>query len=242
MIVVICAAGSGTRIKELTSRKLKLLLKINGKTLLERVLDNVAQNGVSKIIIVVGKNSEPIREAIGTQYNGIKVIYIFNEYYYTKGNMSSLWAAREYISEDLVFTVGDIIISKSNVNRIFNSPYDASILVDTSEKAKQQDDVLKILVKNGRIKGIKKKIEEAKIFGSACGFYNFRLEVAKKFYGIIGDHFRRGEYDLPFNVPIGELCKAHEVFPVESDGSFCMDIDTPEDLRRAIEELKKIER
>ncbi len=241
MIIVVCAAGEGTRLKDLTKGKPKLLLEINGKALLKRVLDSAVQKGIKKIIIVIGYQAELIKRAIGSKYNGVEIIYVFNEYYHTKGNMSSLWAVREYINDDLVFTPGDVIISKDNVKKILMSKHDASILVDTSEKAKQRDDELKISLVNGRIKEIKKKMDKNKVYGTAPGFYKLKLGTAKKIYKIIENHFLKGETDLPFNVPIEELCQIENVMPVIADGSFCMDIDTPGDLKRATEELKRIE-
>ncbi len=240
MIAIICAAGSGTRMKELTGEKPKLLFEVNGKILLKHVLDNlVEQEEIGKKIIVVGENYELIKKAIGTEYRGSEITYVFNEHYHTKGNMSSLWAAREYVGEDIVFTVGDLIISKKNVERIVNSKYSASILVDKSETAKQREDVLKIVVREGRVEELRKNVNKKEVYGAACGFYKFKLDAAKKFYEIIRTHFEKGENDLPFNLPIEELCQKYDVFPVESDGSFCIDIDTPEDLEKVERELKR---
>lgn len=240
MIVVICAAGKGDRIKSLTKGEPKLLMDVNGKMLLKRVLDSVAQEGVNKIVIVIGYDSDKIKNAIGNEHKGIKIKYVFNEYYKTKGNMSSLYAARDYINDDLIFTTGDLIILKENAKRLFD--YDGTgILVDTGEEAKKVEDVLKFSLVNRKFKEISKKMEPEKVYGAACGLYKFKLDAAKKFYKIMEEHFKKGENDLPWNIPVEELFQIEEVLPVHSDGSFCMDIDTPEDFKIVTEDLKKIE-
>ena len=236
MIVVICAAGESKRIKGLT--KNKLLLEVNGKMLLKRVLDNVVQKNVKKIVMVIGYDADKIKKAVGNEHNGVKIEYVFNDHYKTKGNMSSLYAAKDHIDDDLVFTTGDLIIMKENAKRIFN--YNGTgILVDTREEAKTVSDVLKFSLVNGKFKEVSKKMEPEKVYAVACGLYKFKLDAAKKFYKIMEEHFKKRENDLPWNIPVEELFQVHEVKPVLSDGSFCMDIDTPEDFKKVSEELKK---
>lgn len=239
MIVVICAAGQGKRLASLNLEMPKPLMMIGGKSLLQRQLDNITRNkDISKIVIVVGYKAEMIEQAIGHSHNGIPVVYAFSEYYWTKGNMSSLWAARGHITEDLVFTVGDLVINAENVRRIMEAGHEASMLVDASAEAKQRPDPLKAKCVDGRVVSLQKRMEAQDIYGAAGGYYKFRLGAARKFYDIIGSHFARGEVDLPFNIPIEELCQAQEVVPVLTDGTFCNDVDEPEDIAAVSAGLK----
>jgi len=56
---VILAAGQGTRMKSPTP---KLLHKVGGRTLLDRVIDTVEQAGCERIVVVVGNHSPGVRE------------------------------------------------------------------------------------------------------------------------------------------------------------------------------------
>ena len=58
---VIMAAGAGTRMK---SPLPKVLHKVGGRTLLERVIDTVEATGCEKIVVVVGKGSEAVRALV----------------------------------------------------------------------------------------------------------------------------------------------------------------------------------
>ena len=238
MIVLVCAAGRGTRFKSVSD--LKLLHPVAGVPLLMRVLGAVAQPGVRKIVLVVGYEEAKIRKRVGTSCSGVPIEYVTNSLWETKGNMSSLYAARDSIDEDLVFTTGDLIISEKNVKRILDASQDACILMDKSEQAKANADALKLVVENGRITRISKSLSPKEASGGACGFYKFKPPIAKKFYAIMRDHFEKGEDDLPWNIPVEELCAIQKVVPVESDGSFCMDIDTPKDLKKVEEELLRL--
>ncbi|OYU69988.1 MAG: UDP-N-acetylglucosamine diphosphorylase/glucosamine-1-phosphate N-acetyltransferase [Alphaproteobacteria bacterium PA2] len=56
---VILAAGQGTRMKSATP---KLLHKVGGRTLLDRVIDTVQAAGCERIVVVVGNHSPGVRE------------------------------------------------------------------------------------------------------------------------------------------------------------------------------------
>ena len=58
---VILAAGQGTRMR---SPVPKVLHKVGGRTLLDRVIDTVEQTGCEKIVVVVGTHSPAVRELV----------------------------------------------------------------------------------------------------------------------------------------------------------------------------------
>ena len=58
---VILAAGQGTRMKSSTP---KVLHKVGGRALLDRVIDTVEQAGCERIIVVVGNHSPAVRELV----------------------------------------------------------------------------------------------------------------------------------------------------------------------------------
>jgi bifunctional UDP-N-acetylglucosamine pyrophosphorylase/glucosamine-1-phosphate N-acetyltransferase len=58
---VILAAGQGTRMKSPTP---KVLHKVGGRTLLDRVIDTVEKTGCERIVVVVGNHSPAVRELV----------------------------------------------------------------------------------------------------------------------------------------------------------------------------------
>lgn len=61
---VILAAGQGTRMKSTTP---KVLHKVGGRTLLDRMIDTVEASGCEKIVVVVGTHSPQVRETVETR-------------------------------------------------------------------------------------------------------------------------------------------------------------------------------
>ncbi|CAN7247631.1 bifunctional UDP-N-acetylglucosamine diphosphorylase/glucosamine-1-phosphate N-acetyltransferase GlmU [Phenylobacterium sp. LjRoot225] len=58
---VILAAGQGTRMKSATP---KVLHKVGGRTLLDRVIDTVEQIGCERVVVVVGTHSPAVRDLV----------------------------------------------------------------------------------------------------------------------------------------------------------------------------------
>lgn len=73
---MILAAGRGERLRPLTDRLPKALVEVNGKSLLERHLENIRDAGIASVVINLGWLGEQIvaRVGSGARY-GLDVIY-----------------------------------------------------------------------------------------------------------------------------------------------------------------------
>ena len=61
---VILAAGKGTRMK---SKLYKVLHPVLGKPMVEHVVDQLDQIGVSRQIVIVGQGAEAVQDTLGTR-------------------------------------------------------------------------------------------------------------------------------------------------------------------------------
>ncbi len=76
MVGIILAAGNGTRLKNSTGEDCcKALKKIKDVCLIEFALGNLLQLGIGRVCIVIGKQGDLIKSAIGNEYKGIEVTY-----------------------------------------------------------------------------------------------------------------------------------------------------------------------
>ncbi len=135
MQAVILAAGMGRRLGELTQDNTKCMIKVNGVTLIDRMLNQLSDiNSLTRVIIVIGYNGEKLRSYIGENYNGLKIEYVENPIYDKTNNIYSLSLAKKKLQEDDTLLIeSDLIIEDSLLSTIVNNPYPNLALVDKYE-------------------------------------------------------------------------------------------------------------
>ena len=119
MRAVILAAGTASRLRPLTEHTPKCLLKVNGKTLLERTLDNFISNGITEFLIVTGYLQEMIRDFVAKNYPALNVKFLYNKDYATTNNIYSLFLAEEFArGNDFILSDSDILFSKDIITAL----------------------------------------------------------------------------------------------------------------------------
>lgn len=108
---IIMAAGLGNRMKPLTMETPKPLVKVNGKRMIDSVVEALQANGIYEIYVVVGHLKEQFYAWV-KDWKGIQIIE--NPYYNTCNNIASLYVAREHL-EDCIILDGDQIIFNSRI-------------------------------------------------------------------------------------------------------------------------------
>ena len=95
MQALILAAGMGKRLKELTRDSTKCMVKVNGKTLIERMLFHLDKLNLREIIIVVGYKAEGLISFVNTLYIKTPITFVTNEIYFKTNNIYSLYLAKD---------------------------------------------------------------------------------------------------------------------------------------------------
>ena len=100
MQAIILAAGMGKRLKELTQNNTKCMVKVNGVTLIDRLLHQIEKLHLSRIIIVIGYEGQKLIDYIGTLGIQTQIVYIKNPVYDKTNNIYSLALAKDWLVKD----------------------------------------------------------------------------------------------------------------------------------------------
>ena len=121
MKAMIFAAGLGTRLKPITDSIPKALVKLNGKPILEYVINNLIQAGVSEIIINVHYLGNQIIEYLNQKNNfGIR-IEISDESEQILDTGGGLIKASWFFDDNQPFIVHNVdVISNINLSEMLN--------------------------------------------------------------------------------------------------------------------------
>ena len=87
MQAIILAAGMGRRLKELTQNNTKCMVKVNGVTLIERLLGQLEKQSLSRIVIVVGYEGKKLIDYIATLDVKTPITYVENNIYNKTNNI-----------------------------------------------------------------------------------------------------------------------------------------------------------
>lgn len=130
MQAIILAAGMGKRLKELTSNATKCMVKVNGVTMIERMLSQLEKLDLNRIVVVVGYEGKKLIEYIDTLGIKTPIVYVDNEIYYKTNNIYSLFMAKDYLVEDdTLLLESDLIFEDAVLQRLLNNPYPSLALV-----------------------------------------------------------------------------------------------------------------
>ncbi len=130
MQALILAAGMGKRLKALTKENTKCMIKVNGETIIERMLSQLDGLGLSKIVIVTGYEGEKLVEFVSELEIDTPLEYIHNEIYYQTNNIYSLYLAKDrLLAEDTLLLESDLVFENAAINKIIDNPYPNLALV-----------------------------------------------------------------------------------------------------------------
>ena len=131
MHAVILAAGMGKRMKELTKNNTKCMVKVNGVSLIDRMLHQIEALGLSRIIIVVGYEGNKLIDYISTLHISTPIEFIENPIYDKTNNIYSLSLAKDWLCREVALRSSSGLTFEGSVREaLLNDPRAPLALVD----------------------------------------------------------------------------------------------------------------
>ena len=245
MKAIIVAAGPGNRARPYSNDKPKCMLKIGGKTILDRQLEILKQCGIYDIVVVKGYKADMIN------YPNVK--YYYNRDYEKNNILESLFCAKEEIDDAFVFSYSDILYGRDILNKVLQREGDICLVVDTNWIQKYvgrnlhpETEAEKVIVEGDKIVRITKninRISSERAYGEFIGLAKFSklgAKILKTEYERVKQQFQGRRFHDSISIEkayltdmIQELIdKGCIIHNVDVKGDW-WEIDTPQDLYRA---------
>lgn len=134
MQAIILAAGMGKRLKELTKNNTKCMVRVNGVTLIERMLRQLECWKLSRIVVVIGYEGRKLQEYINALGIRTPIVYVENEIYDRTNNIYSLALAKDFLrQDDTLLLESDLIFEDCVIRELLHDERGTLALVDRYE-------------------------------------------------------------------------------------------------------------
>ena len=233
MKAVILSAGQGKRLFPLTADNPKCLLNIEGQSLIEWQINELAKCGIDRVSIVVGYHGARVKQLLNRRYDPQRIRTIYNPMYSWTDNLFSCWAARAEMTEEFVLLNGDTLFEAAVLNRLLERP-DRPITVATHTKQHYDADDMKVTLNGDRLIHIGKGLSVDKTDGESIGMILFRKDGPVAFRRGVETELSDSSAPKKWYLSVIEtLAQLMPVWTFSVDGLRWCEVDFPADLKHA---------
>ena len=233
MIGVILAAGMAKRLRPLTDTKPKCLLEVGGKTLLQRIVDAMADTGITEFVVVTGYRAEQIRDFLTQRYHDFTIHFLHNADYEHNNNIYSLWMSGQVArGQEFLLMDSDILCDPETVAVVARQETSA-LAVNRHELGEEE---MKVVVDaDMHITEISKTCRPENALGESVGIEKMLADYSEALFRELDQMIvHEGLIDIFYERAFERLIPKGYTFKViDTTRFFSYELDTPEDFEQA---------
>lgn len=231
MKALILAAGLGSRLRPLTDEVPKCMVKVNGKSIIDKQIQNLKENGIRELFIVTGYKGDVLKNHIINNYNDLNIKILQNDIYDKTNNMYSLNMAKDYLSgKEFIMMNSDVFFDGEIITSLIKSDY-SNIIVCQDKNYNEES--MKVIVNEGIVTHISKQVNKSDAYGTSIDVYRFGEEASKQLFDIINIYLNiKKDMNSWSEVAIDDLLKVSQFKTLDIKYRW-MEIDNHEDLKMA---------
>jgi bifunctional UDP-N-acetylglucosamine pyrophosphorylase/glucosamine-1-phosphate N-acetyltransferase len=224
---VILAAGEGQRMRPLTANRPKVMLPVAGKPILEHLLREVKEAGISEFIFVVGYCDKQVRSYFGNGEKwGVKIAY--SEQRKQLGTADAIRNVGGVVDGNFLVINGDVIVNRADIKRLMKSSHNTMSVIEV----KDPGGLGIVEISDDKVVNIYEKTQKPPSFMANAGLYLFTTEIFDAIAKT--EKSPRGEYEITDSLQI--LMSKQPGLHYKQIKSW-LDLSYPWDLLRANESM-----
>jgi len=180
MKVIIIGAGRGNRIMPYSATVPKSFTKVNGKSMLDRALENFSANNLTDIHFIGGYLIDVVKK------NYPHFTFYHNNEWPDNNILESLFYAESAMEDGFISSYSDITFTPEIVKKVKESPHDITLVMDTDwynryipRTQHPMNDGEKMLVDGDKVVRVDRTIGNEEAHGEFIGIAKFSPKGAK---------------------------------------------------------------
>ncbi|MEV0938865.1 phosphocholine cytidylyltransferase family protein [Micromonospora wenchangensis] len=238
MIGMVLAAGAGRRLRPYTDTLPKALVPVDGETtILDIALRNLAEVGLTEIVIVVGYAADAVvqRQAALEEKYGVTLTLVHNDKAEEWNNAYSLWLAREHFARGVLLVNGDTVHPVSVEKTLLAERGPGILLAVDTLKALADEEMKTTFDAAGQLTRITKLMDPGEAYGEYIGATLIEPQVAGALADALEATWRR-DPNLYYEDGYQEFAdRGGEVRAAPIGDVSWVEVDNHDDLTRARE-------
>ena len=240
MIGMVLAAGAGRRLRPYTDTLPKALVPVasdaDGEiTILDIALSNLAEVGLTDIVIVVGYRANAVEERqaeLEAKY-GVTITLVHNDKAEEWNNAYSMWLVREYFAKGVLMVNGDTVHPVSIEKTLLAQRGPDILLAVDNVKTLADEEMKTTLDAAGNLLRITKQMDAAQAYGEYIGATLIEPAAATALADALEATWR-GDPDLYYEDGYQELVNRGGTIAVAPIGEVdWVEVDNHDDLAKA---------
>ena len=234
MKAVIFNSGLGNRMGGFTDNNHKSMARLkNGETILHRQLRLLSAEGIRDFIITTGPFEEQLK-AEAADFPELNFVFVRNDIYSRTNYIYSMYLAREYMEDDLLFFHGDLVFSRKLIHDVLACSEKNTGTVNFTKALPEKD--FKARVRDGKLLEV-----SIHIFDEDCyafqPFYKMDRSTAAAWIRKVEEFIHKGEDRCYAENALNEIFPDLNVRAFSYDDYYIDEIDNLEDYARVTEEI-----
>lgn len=236
MKALILNSDLGHRMGVLNSEHPKCMTEIShSETLLGRQLRQIAEAGISEVVMTTGYYDEILAEYCHSLELPIHITFVKNPEYDSTNYIYSIYCARKYLHDDILLMHGNLVFENAVMDMLMASRHSYMTVSSTLPLTEKN---FKAVVKNERIDKVGIEFSDKALV--ARRLYKLRRDDWEVWLDAICRFCENGKRDCYAENALNEVSSHCEINCLDVENKLCEEINTPENLETVSKRLHAI--